>query len=338
MGARDRDETDVRPIGRQSPPPAGTTNRDSLRFQVRTSAPFPFDLALDYLRTSPSCILEVIADDTYSRALRINGKNVLLKVRALQNSLDVELAAPNLEPRDRLATETIVRRTFAADVDVSTLLTDVQDDPIFAELATRFGGLRPVLIPDLFETIVWAIIGQQINVRFAAKCKRALVDLCGERLVVGDDRYMLFPDAERLAALSEADLAAVQFSRQKIRYVLNLAREICDGRLILDELWRMPAEAARERLEKIVGIGRWTAEYVLMRGLGHKDVIPAADGGLRRVIGQAYGLGRSATEEEVRGFAERWAGWRSYAAFYWWFALQRESRLRPVSRESSPSG
>jgi DNA-3-methyladenine glycosylase II len=313
-------------------------NHDSLHFQIQTTAPFAFDLALDYLRTSPSSILEIVYDDTYSRALRINGKRALLRIRALPNSLDGELVGPNLEPRDRLAAETIVRRTFAADVDVSTLLTGVQDDVVFAELATRFRGLRPVLIPDLFETIVWAIIGQQVNVRFAAKCKRALVDLCGDRLVVGNDEYLIFPDAERLADVSEADLAAIQFSRQKIRYVLNLAREIRDGRLNLDELWRMPSQAAQERLEKIVGIGRWTAEYVLMRGLGHKDVIPAADGGLRRIIGQAYGLGRSATEEEVRRFAERWAGWRSYAAFYWWFALQQQTRLRSASRERSSSG
>ena len=71
------------------------------------------------------------------------------------------------------------------------------------------------------------------------------------------------------------------------------------------------------------GVGRWTAEYLLMRGLGFPDVIPAADGGLRKVMGLAYGLGRNATEDEVREIAERWKGWRSFGAFYWWFALQQ---------------
>jgi DNA-3-methyladenine glycosylase II len=60
-----------------------------------------------------------------------------------------------------------------------------------------------------------------------------------------------------------------------------------------------------------------------MRGLGHRDVIPAADLGLRGVIGRAYGLGRAATEAEVRELAERWAGWRSHAAFCWWHTLSR---------------
>ena len=59
-----------------------------------------------------------------------------------------------------------------------------------------------------------------------------------------------------------------------------------------------------------------------MRGLGEPDSIPAADVGLRKIIGYAYGLGRDATEAEVRTLAERWAGWRSWAAFLWWLALQ----------------
>lgn len=86
--------------------------------------------------------------------------------------------------------------------------------------------MRPVVIPDLFETLVWAIIGQQINVQFAAKCKRALVERFGPRFEVDGQVYLLFPTAELLANAREADLAALQFSRQKIRYTLNLARDI----------------------------------------------------------------------------------------------------------------
>jgi len=299
-----------------------------VRFRVQPTAPFAFDLALAYLRTSPSSILEVISEDTYRRALRINGQDVLVTARAAGTALDVELAGRSLGPADQRTTELLVRRLFATDAAVSTLVGDVQADPVFADLANRCVGLRPILIPDLFETIVWAIIGQQINVTFAAKCKRALVDLVGERLRVGDQEYLLFPGPERLAAVNEADLATIQFSRQKSRYVLNLSREISAGQLDLEELWHLPTEEALPRLEHVLGIGRWTAEYVLLRGLGHPDVIPAGDGGLRRIIGHAYGLGRSASETEVRQHAERWAGWRGYAAFYWWFALQQDAMTR----------
>jgi len=310
------------------------------RFAVPTTAPYNFELALDYLRTSPSTVAEVITNESYGRAVRLNGKPMLLTVsksaaREARGcpALDVALAGPDVDERDTVAAMALVRRIFATEIDLAPLMEQSTGDPVFADLVRDYAGLRPVLIPDVFEAIVWAIIGQQINVQFAAKCKRALVERYGERLHLDGRDYLLFPEPEQLAEAREADLAALQFSRQKIRYILNLARQVAAGDLRLDELWALPMEEAQTRLEGILGIGRWTAEYVLMRGLGHPDVIPAADGGLRRIIGQLYGLGRLASEAEVRALAENWVGWRSYAAFYLWFTLQEQERQRRAHKE-----
>jgi DNA-3-methyladenine glycosylase II len=81
-------------------------------------------------------------------------------------------------------------------------------------------------------------------------------------------------------------------------------------------------------LVAIKGIGRWTAEYLLIRALGFRDAIPAADVGLRKAIGLAYGMGRNATEAEVRTIAEKWHGWRGWASFYFW--LERLMALYPI--------
>ena len=227
----------------------------------------------------------------------------------------------------------VVQRIFATNVDLAPLLDSMPaQDQFGQELLTRFRGVRPVQLPDIFETITWAIIGQQINVIFAAKCKRAFVERFGTSFELDGESWMLFPTAERVVDINEAELAQIQFSRQKSRYILNLAREIVDGRLDLEALLTMPPDAAQERLEQLTGIGRWTAEYVLMRGIGHPDVIPAGDGGLRRIVGERYGLGRLASEAEVRTIAEPWAGWRSYFAFYLWFTLQEEERLKREAR------
>lgn len=311
------------------------------RIIVSASGPLRFDLALAYLRGSPSSVLEDVSTKVYSRAVRLNGKTVVLRVReaAEDNGLDgytrgvqLELIGPDIDHEDEAAATALVRRVFTLDHDVAPLLDAVASDPTFFPLAQRLDGLRPVLIPDPFEATLWAIIGQQITTQFAAKCKHALAELLGERIVVDGREYLVFPTPERVASAREEDLAAIQFSRQKIRYTLNVARLVADGALDLAEIARLPTDKAQARLERIVGIGRWTAEYVLMRGLGHRDVIPAGDGGLRRIIGQAYGLGRSATEDEVRQIAQRWTGWRGYAAFYWWFTLQEQARKRRERR------
>lgn len=298
-----------------------------LEFRVEPRPPFAFDLVLDYLRRSPSSIVEKIGPDSYRRALRIGAAGERHAVLTVSNAgpagLVVDLSGPFVDPGDRPRTEDLVRRLFALGDDLTGLEAVALGDPVFASIVRACAGLRPVIIPDLFEAIVWAILGQQVNIAFAAKIKRALVERFGERVPFDGEDYLLFPRPERLAAANERELAALQLSRQKIRYILGVAQDISQGRLDLDVLGTLPPSEAQARLESILGIGRWTAEYVLMRGLGHRDVIPAADGGLRRIIGMTYGLGRSATEGEVREIAQRWAGWRGYAAFYWWSVLQR---------------
>ncbi len=157
----------------------------------------------------------------------------------------------------------------------------------------------------------------------------SLVERFGTALEVEGRRYWLFPSAETLAALEhERDLRPLQFSRQKSAYTILAARAVAGGTLDLEALRALPEAEALARLMALKGVGRWTAEYVLMRGLGFPDVLPAGDGGLRRIIGRAYGYGRLATEAEVRAIAAAWRPWRSYAALYWWFVLQQERANR----------
>jgi DNA-3-methyladenine glycosylase II len=315
--------------------PTITVAHDTLRFTVPTTEPFNFLVALEYLRTSPSVIVERIGADSYLRPVRLLDQEALAEVRANHagGGLDVSVRGASLRAAHQDEAAQLVRRVFATDVEIADL--EQISDPVFAPFVQRYRGVRPVQIPDIFEAIVWAIIGQQINVIFAAKCKRALVDRFGGTLVVDGEAFRTFPTPEQVLAISEDDLRSIQFSRQKIRYTLALAREVVEGRLDLVALAAMPPDEAQARLEQLMGIGRWTAEYVLMRALGHRDVIPAADGGLRRAIGFAYGLNRLASETEVRQIAEAWAPWRSYAAFYWWFTLQEEAQAKRQAREAA---
>ena len=263
--------------------------------------------------------------------MRLLGRTALLRVSSLGTTerprLLVELRGDDLDDGQLAAAVTLARRIFGADLDLADLEATAAQDPPFAALMHRFRGLRPTSLADPFETLVWAILGQQINVSFAAKLKRALVEAFGGRLRVDGQDYLVFPEPAALVTLDhERDLRPLQFSRQKSAYTILAARAVLDGALDLEALRHAPSEEAISALVALKGIGRWTAEYVLMRGLGHGDIIPAGDGGLRRIIGREYGLGRLASEAEARAIAEAWAPWRSFAAFYWWFTLQLEAR------------
>ncbi|MSQ26563.1 MAG: DNA-3-methyladenine glycosylase 2 family protein [Dehalococcoidia bacterium] len=297
---------------------------------LRPSPPFDFAKTLDYLGSSAGTVLESVDGRHYRRAVRLDGNPVLLQLEAApaagHGELLLEVTGSQLSASDGERAEALARRMFCLDADVAGLAAAAEADPVFSAVMARCLGLRPVLFPTVFEALTWAIIGQQITVAFAAKCKRALTERYGERLEVAGHSHPLFPEPERLAGLTEGDLAPLQFSRQKSRYIIGLARQVAAGALDLEAMLQTAPEEAEARLMGLMGVGRWTAEYVVMRGLGWRDTIPAGDGGLRRIIGRHYGLGRSATEQEVRALAEAWSGWRGYAALYWWYTLQIEAR------------
>lgn len=291
------------------------------RFLLHPQQPFAFDTILASLRRSPGTVLERVTQASYRRAVELAGAPVLLSVEPAHNgaaALRVEVTGAAALPAVEPAARTLAAHLFQTAVDVSGI--DAIDDPVFQAAWARCRGFRPVQLPTVWEALVWAIIGQQINVAFAARCKRAFTGRYGGVLELDGVAYPLFPTPEAVAPLAEADLQALQFSRQKARYVLSLARAIVEGRFDPEALHGVPGDEAVQRLTTLTGVGRWTAEYVLLRGLGYPDALPAGDVALQRAVGRAYGLGRPATEAEVRAYGERWAPFRSYATIAWWFS------------------
>lgn len=289
-------------------------------FTLPAQAPFAFDLILHSLRNSAGTILEQVTEDEYRRALTLDGRPALLTVQAAGSELAPELRVAVTAESGAAGLEAAARQRVAHifGTAVDSRPVDAIEDPVFQAAWAGVRGFRPIQVPGVFEAIAWAIIGQQINVTFAARCKRALTETYGGRLEVQGYPYLLFPAPEALAPLEESALLALQFSRQKARYILGLARAIVDGRFDVDGLSCLPADEALARLMELVGVGRWTAEYVLLRGLAYPDSLPAGDVALQRSIGRAYGLDRLATEAEVRAYGERWGPWRSYASVTWW--------------------
>jgi DNA-3-methyladenine glycosylase II len=279
--------------------------------------PFHIDHSLAYFRRFPAATCERVADGAYIRALdaasalRVEAGGTAARPELRVTLWRTDRRAPT--PGEVDAAVATARRVFGADDPVPPPPTD----PSLAELAARWPGLRPARFADPFECLCWAIVGQQITVAFAARLKQTLIERYGG---AGPDGLPLFPTPADLAKADPEALRASQFSRQKIRYILAAAADPPDWPAIA----RLPAEEAIAILTARPGIGRWTAEYVLMRALAFCDVIPAADAGLKRAVGTAYGLGRSATEAEVRERASAaWPGFAAYAAFHWWYARQQ---------------
>jgi DNA-3-methyladenine glycosylase II len=189
-------------------------------------------------------------------------------------------------------------------------------DPALGPLIEPLYGLRPTLTPGGLEMLVGAITAQQVNLAFAFALRARLVRRYGEPASLGGEAVYAFPDAPALAASRLRELRAMQFSSRKAEYIRDLARAVAGGRLDLDGLGETPSPAVIDRLTAQRGLGRWTADWFLARGLGRCDVCPAGDLAVRKAFARYYGRGRDLGEGAIRRRASAWGSHQTVAVHY----------------------
>ncbi len=198
-----------------------------------------------------------------------------------------------------------------------------------------FRGLRVAGLPSLWEALVTAVLAQQVNLMFAYDIRRELALRYGPKARFFGETFVGFPSTGALADETLPRLRRFRLSRSKAIAIRGLARAFEEGSLSEEGLASLPDEEAIERLTELPGVGRWTAEIGLLRGLGRPDIFPAGDLGVVKYLAQGL-LGHStrAKEEEMRSFSQRWSPHRSLALVYGYAELTR--RKAASSRASTP--
>jgi DNA-3-methyladenine glycosylase II len=277
--------------------------------------------------------VDLVEAGTYRRLLWTDGAPVLLTVEQegtpARAALRIRLAGRGARSRGaRRAAERHVQRTLGAALDVRPFYRAFRDDRLLGAPIRAFRGLRIAGWPTLWETLLTAILSQQVNLAFAYSIRRELALEFGRKRRVEGVTYVTFPTPERIAREDPDGLRGFRLSGAKARAIHELAQEFASGRLSQDALEALPDDAAVERLTALRGVGRWTAEIALIRGLGRIDAFPAADLGVVKYVAQGL-LGRRkvASEREMRRFAQRWRPYRALALAYAYAELERRQAL-----------
>jgi AraC family transcriptional regulator of adaptative response / DNA-3-methyladenine glycosylase II len=201
-----------------------------------------------------------------------------------------------------------VRRLLDLDADPVAIDEALGQDPALETLVAATPGLRAAGSVDPAETLVRAIIGQQVSVAGARTVAGRITAAIGEPLGVDHPTLThVFPSPQRLATIEPESLPMPTARAATLR---RIGRLIADGDLMIDT--GIDRTDVVERLLAVKGIGPWTADYVAMRGLGDPDVFLASDLGVAHAL-SAVGLDASA--------AERWRPWRTYAMHHLWNTL-----------------
>lgn len=287
---------------------------------------FSFEECLTFLGRSDREVLHTVEDNRLIRPWRDENRTALLEIGL--HSEDFE-SSKSLSVRDLLSGEALpipaldwVKEIFDLDRDIEPFYRLLGLDPAIAPLLDRYHGLRLIRIPNLFETLSWTIIGQQINLGFAYSMKARLVEAVGDSVQWKGKHHHFFPRPEQVLTLKEADLKDMQYSRQKIDYLLTLAETMASGKLHKQELMNLEKYSAQhKRLLKLRGIGPWSADYTLMKCLGVPSALPISDAGLHNALRYIHQMEAKPDQNQIKLWAENWQGWQGYVTFFLWRSL-----------------
>ena len=254
-------------------------------FSVEPRPPFRLDLTVWAIRRRPGNLIDSWDGETYQRVLAVRGKPVLLSVTQ-PGPIDaprVEVVASG-ERESALVKGTIVlalERLLGLQVDLSAFYELASKQRRMYELAGRFRGLKPPRFPSVWESIVNGIACQQLSLTVGIMLLNRLSAACGLPFETSGGVLYAFPMPEDVSIASAAAIRSLGFSGAKTRALIELGREISAKRLDLETFASLANGEAVSRLVELRGVGRWTAEYALLRGLGRIDLFPGDDIGAR---------------------------------------------------------
>lgn len=296
----------------------------SFSLVLHPRAPFRLDLTVWALRRRALNEVDAWDGSTYRRVLLLDDLPVDVAVTqqaaADAPELRVTVTLHGAANRSNVQAEAHVAlaRTLSLGLDIDPFYSLAATDPVLAPLAARFRGLRPPRFASVFECLVNAVAMQQLSLEAGLTLLNRLSRTYGAGSSAAENHAHAFPEPAELAHVQPSAVRALGFSFRKATTIVAIAGAALEGRLDLESLATCEDGQVVETLTQIPGIGRWSAEYTLLRGLGRLHVFPGDDVGARKNLARWLGL---AEPLDYAGVQRAVADWRPYAGLIYFHLL-----------------
>lgn len=270
-------------------------------FSLETGSAFVMDFAASQGgEAAPALNLAFALDRTW--------QPVGVRVSERDRMLDAEIVADPRSASAEAIRGDLLRILSLHPAEDDPLAEIAAHDPIVEHLRRRYPGLRPVQFPTPWEAAAWSVIGRRIRIVQAARIKQRLSERFGMRTEFpGGQTLCSFPGPDAVL-----DLPAMPgLPARKFETIRGLARAALDGALDAGRLRSLPPAEAAAELQRLAGIGPFSAELILVRGAGAPDLFPSHEPRLAKAMAALYGTEDGHEHERI---AERWRPYRSWVA------------------------
>ncbi len=278
-------------------------------FTIEVAPPFRLDLTVWALRRRSVNQVDQWDSTTWRRTVFVGESPVELAVTQ-GGSVDVPClhvyvsGAPSRTSHELV--RKVVDRALGLEVDLAPFYEIATRDSRLNDLSSRFRGMRPPRFPTIFEALVNGIACQQLSLEAGLALLNRRVATHGRSPSSLAGAGKAFPRPHDLARATVPSLRTLGFSKSKSAAIIEIARAAMYRDIDFDALASLDDASLFAKLDALRGVGRWTAEYVLLRGYGRLDVFPGDDIGARNGLRRWLGLKRPLDYERTKKVLQRW--------------------------------
>jgi len=288
-------------------------------FALKPKPPFDFNLTLGIYQKFDKDLVDRFDGKTYRRVLLVDEKPYLTQTASI-GSIENPKLEVEVEPAPSTKVQNKIKKSLSfilgIDDNVAAFYKLAESDPVMLKLVKIFYGMRAPTTETVFESLIIAITEQQLALSIVITFRSRLVKQYGRTLTVGGETYYAFPTAFDLAEARVEDIRSMKFSQKKSEAILSVSKLVSKGKLDLEEMRNWSKDKILETLTEIPGIGPWSANYVMVRGMRRGEGLMASDLAVRAAVADFHRLKDKATVEDAEKILAPYEDYQSYAAYY----------------------
>ena len=304
------------------PPDRGTfANRSmkTLSFELKPVPPFRLDLTVWALRRRSENLVDQWDGSTYRRVLIQSAPaEVAVNQEGTAESpvLHVTITGSRLPRGSASKFAEVLQKTFGLCIPLDEFYKFAAREKNLKALAERFRGVKPPRFPSLYEALVNGVSCQQLSLTVGIILQNRLAQNYGLPFSRNGDIFYSFALPERVARSNVPKLRQLGFSRQKAEALLDLSGKIAGEQINLQQYESLADDVLLEKLYQLRGVGRWTGEYALLRGLGRIHIFPGDDVGAKNKLRTLLRLKQPPDYEAVKRLREKWKPFAGFIYFH----------------------